>query len=77
MSQIGFPLQCGMESLESLKSPFSKLSVQNNFQFILFLGVLYTSLIPMENIHAHGDNFLIYLIHPVLNYYGQLTTSFI
>jgi len=28
-------------------------------------------------IHAYGDNFLICLIHPVLNCYGQLTTSFI
>lgn len=77
MSQIGFPLQSRMESLESLKSPFSKMAIQNNFQFILFLGIPYTLLIPIENIHAHGDNFLICLIYPVLYCYGQLTTSFI
>lgn len=77
VSQIGFPLQCGMQSLESLKSPFSKLAVQNNFQFILFLGIPYISLTPTENIRARGDNFLICLIHPVLHCYGQLTTSFV
>lgn len=41
MLEIGFPLHCVMKSLESFRSPSLRLSIQNNFQYILFLGIPY------------------------------------
>lgn len=52
ISQIGFLPQCGLEPLVSLKAPFPKQAMQNNFQVTLFLDMLYTSLIYRENIHV-------------------------